>query len=57
MIDKTVRQDILKALKGLGHETQEREVYIFIIAYNRYKVFYKRRYIGVWDSQRKTFVD
>ena len=43
--------DIVKALERLG---------ILEIAYNRYYVFCSSpiyEAIGIWDSQRKTFVD
>lgn len=53
----SVKQTVVKALKALGHKAEGGNVHIVEISYCRYQVYCNAEYIGIWDTQRNTFVD
>ncbi len=52
-----VEQDVANAVRELGYNPDKQSLTIEAVAYNRYSVHFGRSYVGIWDSQRKTFVD
>ena len=52
-----VEQDVAHAVRELGYNPDKQSLTIEAVAYNRYSVHFGRSYVGIWDSQRKTFVD
>lgn len=51
----TVKEQITAVLEQLGHKLAEPD--ISEIGINRYRVELCGEYIGIWDSQKRTFVD
>lgn len=47
--------EILKALQQLGY--QNPDPIITPISINRHRVELNGEYLGIWDTQKKTFVD
>lgn len=52
----TVERQITEALAHLGYDLKKYELTIKPISYQRYEVSLGH-YFGIWDSQRRTFVD
>lgn len=52
-----VEDEVSKAVRELGYNPDKQSLTIEAVAYNRYSVHFGRSYVGIWDSQRKTFVD
>lgn len=51
---KDISTDIMQGLKALGIVGK---VTIIVISYRRVKVYVDEEYIGIWDADRRTFVD
>lgn len=52
-----VEKDVAAAVRELGYNPDKQSLTIEAVAYNRYAVRFGRSYVGIWDGQRKTFVD
>ena len=52
-----VEDEVSKAVRELGYDPEKQQLIIDPLSINRYSVFFGRSYVGVWDSQRHTFVD
>lgn len=53
----TAESEIAAAVRELGYNPDKQSLTIEAVALNRYSVHFGRSYVGIWDSQRKTFVD
>lgn len=52
-----VEDEVSKAVRELGYDPDKQQLTIEGVALNRYSVHFGKSYVGIWDSQRKTFVD
>lgn len=53
----SAEKDISAAVRQLGYNPDKQRLSIEAVAYNRYSVCFGKSYVGIWDGQRKTFVD
>ena len=49
-----VYSDIIRALEALGIVGEAK---LIVISYRRIMVYVDEEYIGIWDADRRTFVD
>ncbi len=52
-----VEAEIVKAVRQLGYDPDKQDLTIEGYGLDRYIVHFGRSYVGVWDTNRKTFVD
>jgi len=54
----TAEKEIAVAVRQLGYNPDKQRLVIEAIADDRYIVYFGgKSYVGIWDGQRKTFVD
>lgn len=52
-----VEDEVSKAVRELGYDPDKQHLTIEGVALNRYSVYFGRSYVGIWDSNRHTFMD
>lgn len=52
-----VEKDVTKAVRELGYDPEKQNLTIEDCGLCRYVVRFGKRYVGIWDSRRHTFVD
>lgn len=57
MIKEEINAEIRNAIKKLGYTKESDMLLIKSIDEHRHEVYMNSKYFGIWDSERKTFVD
>lgn len=57
MIKEEIITEIRNAVKKLGYTKESDMLLIKSIDEHRHEVYMNSKYFGIWDSERKTFVD
>ena len=57
LVFMAVEDEVSKAVRELGYDPDKQQLTIEGVALNRYSVYFGRSYVGIWDSNRHTFVD
>lgn len=57
MIKEEIIAEIRNAIKKLGYTKESDVLLIKSIDEYRHEVYINSKYFGIWDSERKTFVD
>lgn len=57
MIKEEIIAEIRNAIKKLGYTKESDMLLIKSIDEHRHEVYMNSKYFGIWDSERKTFVD
>lgn len=57
MIKEEIIAEIRNAIKKLGYKKESDVLLIKSIDEYRHEVYINSKYFGIWDSERKTFVD
>lgn len=57
MIKEEIIAEIRNAIKKLGYTKESDMLLIKSIDEHRHEVYMNNKYFGIWDSERKTFVD
>lgn len=52
-----VESEVAAAVRELGYDTEKQNLAIEDRGLCRYIVHFGKRYVGIWDSRRHTFVD